>query len=197
MFLVARRTKFRVVKQAAEPPPTPIIGQSSTAEAPSSNINRNVIKSNSTAYPQSSPNSPRPNASSDIDSRQSTQEGHMPPAALQPPKQPTLDFPDFSLNSYLCMAQGAPRNAGPSTSTTTAWAQQLHRDGVLQTSNQTYAMASHVGPQVIPMHPLTSTPLNPADVNPEDLNVYWEDPCKYHTNIYIKVLHQLTADVSH
>lgn len=171
MFLVARRTKYRVVEvvQDENSPPTP--PTQPTAEPPTLHARHGQPLSQSTAYPNSSnPSLPTP----DINNHS--------PSQPTPPEQatsvPAPSLPDFSLQSFLQMAQGNPQNAAPSSSATTSWAHQLQSHGVFQVTNaqrQTTPLQRRNRPCNLGF---SSTPLDPTEVPAEDLNVYWEDERK-------------------
>lgn len=178
MFLVARRTKFRVVEKALDNG-TPTSTYYSTPDTRHSPIpTTHQAPSSSTAYPESLTSS---STNHDQPAPESTP-AHPPPSQdSQPANAPPTSIPNFSLQSYIRMAQGLPSQEEFIPPTTISWAQQLQRDGVLQTSNRlSHQQARYKEPTHHKDLPLTSTPLNPADVPAEELHVYWEDPCKPH-----------------
>lgn len=184
MFLVARRTKFRVVEKPLENN-TSVINEDQRRTPTKRRVSSTPLAaSNTTVYPNcSSPphSSQAQSASLSSHAPQSQSQSH---DISQQGSAPLQLMPNFSLQSYLCMAQGLPHEENPVTTVTTEWAQQLQRDGVLQLQNG----PSHprTQPRIFPAPPYTSTPLNPADVQAEELNVYWEDPRTFLFTTYIK-----------
>lgn len=173
MFLVARRTKYRVVERVDvdNTPPLPL--------TPSNHDKENTRdcdvppSSQTTVYPNSSlPSQP-------------TSVIQMPPPSHPTPSEqasavPVQSFPNVSLASYLRMAQGTSSNPAPSPSATTSWAQQLNHHGVLQITHGPNRQPNfHQNNRPYLFQGDTSTPLDPTEVPVEELNVYWEDSCKH------------------
>lgn len=176
MFLVARRTKFRVVEQALDAPIQPDNVLQTTSNQQHSTSPTFPVPSNSTGYRNSSGTLPTSQAMITSQCHDPSPPQTQPLEPSQPGNEPPTSLPNFSLQSFLRMAQGlSHQDSGPSPATT-SWAQQLHRDGLLQPHNR-LTQPRHQNnqqPQQLEL-PLTSTPFNPADVHAEDLNVYWED----------------------
>lgn len=186
MFLVACRTKYRVVERVDNHRPTTNIHTDLTGTVAPINGGNAPPASNSTVYPNSSLSSltsqaPRhssilPNESS-IRSNSTSQRASQP----DPPQNHTqnLPFPDFSLQSYMRMAQGDTPNDPSSLPGISSWAQQLHCDGVLQASNR-FANKDNRTVGIHHRHntAITSTPLDPGEVPADELNVYWEEHSK-------------------
>lgn len=189
MFLVARRTKFRVVKRVDENV-DPNHASSTPGTAPNDNHASVLPSTVSTVYPNSSAFMSSPQAKDNTAvSQHSSDRPPSPPTQLN--DAPPASLPDFSLGSYLRMAQGIPREQVSQHSALNSWAQQLNRDGVLQTSNHSLPQ-HHINPR--PGHrnyaPSTSTPLEPVEVPAEELNVYWEDSRKSLCSITTRTVRQ-------
>lgn len=189
MFLVAHRTKFQVVAQVAQLTLSHAHGESTPPHSPTSNLAGAPPASNTTAYPQLSSISSSPHASTAPPSSQIHPSRPPPASALQPTQEPRPTFPHFSLNSFIRMVQGKSSTKSRISPATTSWAQKLQRDGLLQTTTPHSAQQSNYRPfHQLDRPPFTSTPLNPAAVNAEELNVYWEDACKLTMCPLIKTL---------
>lgn len=165
MYVVARRTKYRISKRANDTvdlttitSQTPHPGNKSTPAHGRTAANIHIesaslgatqmIQNKHASQPQTSDNNVSRNT-------------------------PTTSLPDFSLQSYLNMAGGSNFRNPAVTNNPTKWGRHLYNIGILQACPQTNQPHRRQPIRRAPQH-LTSTPLDPGLVPVKDLEVYWD-----------------------
>lgn len=177
MFLVARRTRFRVSERVDEPS-TQGSGRdgytsSTTAQA--------VVVAQKDPHPQFSLSSHTLETSENPQHPPYTQESTAGKNPIAPTPQPSQNnIGDFSLQSYLDMMRGNTQPQPAPLYNPQSSDQQSNSNGMLLTNSQRQPRSQqHADHRIFSSNPrLTSTPLDPAIVPADDLDVYWEAPRK-------------------
>lgn len=179
MFVVARRTKYRVSESVHN---LHVDAASITLET---NQRQPELQAHSNPTHKSIPITQQPTLPEQT--LHSATSGRQPTfdtatQHVKPIRTSTANtLPDFSLQYYLDMAHRSGNPAERGLSNTNRWAHHLIEDRILQIDHPK-AQQPHQArrpPDSSEPQPYTSTPLDPAAVPAEALDVYWEHPCKY------------------
>lgn len=178
MYMVARQTKFQVSERVGTPDDSSI----TTSKQVVLNQAHKIIPGNPDISQSHHTNSITPSIPTQAVSKNLLHGDWSPPQAASaqvPVTSPLSLIPNFSLNSYLDMINFTKGNINDSLRDPTTWGQHLLASGILEYNNTSlYNHPTHqTNVRRLPL-PLISTPLDPAVVPAEDLNVYWNHPRK-------------------
>lgn len=177
MFLVARRTRFRVSERVDE---LDTQRSGSNSYTPSTHAEGGG-DSQLDNYSQPSPSTHTPETNIEHQQPPFPQASTVAQTAMASiPETSQTNLGDFSLQSYLDMMRGNPHSRTAPVNVLQPSAYQPHNQLMLQSNTHIQYRGNHYPDhRIFSSNPhLTSTPLDPATVPAEALDVYWENSSK-------------------